>query len=174
MVMKRGTKTELPSFVAAVLYKLVQCLSNYIFIQKAKRSKATMPFKRFVEVGRVVLINHGPEAGKLATIIDVVDQNKCLVDGPAEITGVQRQVVPFTRVALTDLKVKIVRNARQKTLVKAWTEADTKAVWDKSSWAKKLAAKKKRATLNDFDRFKVMVARKQKSEIIAKKMAELS
>lgn len=30
-------------------------------------------FTRFVEVGRVVLINFGPDAGKLATIIDIVD-----------------------------------------------------------------------------------------------------
>jgi large subunit ribosomal protein L14e len=29
-----------------------------------------------MEVGRVVLINFGPEEGKLATVIDVVDQNK--------------------------------------------------------------------------------------------------
>ena len=36
------------------------------------------------------------------------------------------------------------------------------------------AAKKKRANLSDFGRFKVMVAKKQKSEIIAKKMAELA
>jgi large subunit ribosomal protein L14e len=37
-----------------------------------------------------------------------------------------------------------------------------------------LSAKKKRATLSDFDRFKVMVAKKQRSSIIAKKMKELS
>ena len=48
------------------------------------------------------------------------------------------------------------------------------AKWEGSSWAKKQAAKKTRASLNDFDRFKVMVARKQKSSIIAKKMAELA
>jgi large subunit ribosomal protein L14e len=30
-------------------------------------------FTRFVEVGRVVLINYGPDAGKLATIIEIVD-----------------------------------------------------------------------------------------------------
>lgn len=45
---------------------------------------------------------------------------QALVDGPTEITGVVRQVVPFKRVALTDLKVKIPRNARAKTLKKAW------------------------------------------------------
>lgn len=132
-----------------------------------------MVFTRFVEVGRVVLINYGPESGKLATIIDIVDQNKCLIDGPAEITGVSRQVISFTRVALTDLTVKIQANARQTTLKKAWEAADTLNKWESSSWAKKLSSKKKRANLSDFARFKVMVARKQKSEIIAKKMAEL-
>ncbi|KAG7373989.1 50S ribosomal protein L14e [Nitzschia inconspicua] len=132
-----------------------------------------MVFKRHVEVGRIVLINYGPETGKLATIIDIVDQNKCLIDGPEDITGVSRQVISFTRIALTDLTVKIQRNARQKTLKKAWTEADTMAKWEATSWAKKLASKKKRASLGDFDRFKVMVAKKQKAEIIAKKMAEL-
>ena len=133
-----------------------------------------MPFKRYMEVGRVVLINYGPEAGKLATVVDIVDQNKCLIDGPAELTGVSRQVIPFTRIALTDFTVKIQRNARQKTLKAKWAEADVLAKWEASSWAKKLAAKKKRASLSAFDRFKVMVAKKQKTEIIAKKMAEMS
>jgi large subunit ribosomal protein L14e len=130
-----------------------------------------MVFKRFVEVGRVVLINYGPDTGKLATIIDVVDQNKCLIDGP--MTGVARQVIPYTRIALTDLTVKIQRNARQKTQNKAWEDADTLNKWESSSWAKKLSSKKKRAVMSDFDRFKCMVARKQKSEILSKKMAEL-
>jgi large subunit ribosomal protein L14e len=133
-----------------------------------------MPFKRFVEVGRVVLINYGPETGKLATIIDIVDQNKCLIDGPAEITGVSRQVIPFKRLALTDIVVKIQMNAREKTLKKAWTEADVMAKWEASSWAKKLASRKKRASLSDFDRFKVMVAKKQKSAIIAKKLEAMA
>lgn len=141
--------------------------------QVAPTDTHKMVFTRYVEVGRVVLINYGPETGKLATIIDIVDQNKCLVDGPADITGVSRQVIPFTRIALTDLTVKIQANARQKALKNAWAEADTLAKWEASSWAKKLASRKKRASLSDFDRFKVMVAKKQKSEIIAKKMAEL-
>jgi large subunit ribosomal protein L14e len=131
-------------------------------------------FKRYVEVGRVVLINYGPDAGKLATVIDIVDQNKCLIDGPAEITGVSRQVISYSRIALTDFKAKIQVNARQKTLKKAWTEGEIMAKWEATSWAKKLAAKKKRASLGDFDRFKVMVAKKQKAAIIAKKMAELA
>mmetsp|Transcript_12305 Transcript_12305/g.17714 ORF Transcript_12305/g.17714 Transcript_12305/m.17714 type:complete len:132 (+) Transcript_12305:109-504(+) len=130
-----------------------------------------MPFTRFVEVGRVVLINYGPDAGKLATIIDVVDQNKCLIQGPE--TGVARQIIAFKRVNLTDLKVKIPRSAREKTLKDAWAREGTLAKWESTPWAAKLVKKQLRSSLSDFDRFKVMVARKQKSAIIAKKIKEL-
>jgi len=87
---------------------------------------------------------------------------------------VSRQVISYSRIALTDLTVKIQPNARQKTLKQAWTDADTMAKWEATSWAKKLNARKKRANLSDFDRFKVMVAKKQKAAIIARKMAELA
>jgi hypothetical protein len=33
-------------------------------------------FTRFVEVGRVVLINFGEDAGKLATIVDILDAKR--------------------------------------------------------------------------------------------------
>lgn len=33
-------------------------------------------FKRYVEVGRVVLLNDGPSAGKLATIVEIIDHNR--------------------------------------------------------------------------------------------------
>ena len=33
-------------------------------------------FKRFVEVGRVVLVNEGPSAGKLAVIVEIIDHNR--------------------------------------------------------------------------------------------------
>lgn len=71
------------------------------------------------------------------------------------------------------MTVKIARSAGADEIDGAWAEADVQAKWDGSSWAKKLAAKEKRSKLSDFDRFKVMVARKKRSEIIAKKMKEL-
>ena len=45
---------------------------------------------------------------------------QALVDGPHDITGVHRQLIPFKRLALTDIKVNILRNARQGTLKKAF------------------------------------------------------
>lgn len=38
------------------------------------QSAAEAPtFKRFVEVGRVVLVNDGPSKGKLAAIVEIID-----------------------------------------------------------------------------------------------------
>jgi len=36
---------------------------------------------------------------------------------------------------------------------------DVKNKWEKSSWGRKLIVKKRRASLNDFDRFKIMLAK---------------
>jgi large subunit ribosomal protein L14e len=132
-----------------------------------------MNFTRFVEVGRVVLINYGPLEGKLATIVDIVDSNKCLIQGPEGITGVKRQIISYSRIYLTDIKVNIPKNAREKTLKLAWAKVDVMAKWDATGLAKKNEKTKIRAGLSDFDRFKVMVAKKQKRTIIAKKLKEL-
>eukprot|EP00586_Coscinodiscus_wailesii_P004828 CAMPEP_0172481836 /NCGR_PEP_ID=MMETSP1066-20121228/7979_1 /TAXON_ID=671091 /ORGANISM="Coscinodiscus wailesii, Strain CCMP2513" /LENGTH=135 /DNA_ID=CAMNT_0013244487 /DNA_START=148 /DNA_END=555 /DNA_ORIENTATION=+ len=130
-------------------------------------------FTRFVEVGRIIYIDYGDDAGKLATIIDIVDQNKALIEGPEEITGVARQVISFRRVKLTDFKVSICRNARAKTLKKAWTDADILKKWGETNWAKKIERKRKRESLNDFERFNVMIAKKKKAHIISKHMKQL-
>ena len=53
--------------------------------------KFTMPFKKFVEIGRVAVLNgEGPNQGKIAAIVNVIDQNRVLIDGPT--SGVLRQV----------------------------------------------------------------------------------
>jgi large subunit ribosomal protein L14e len=122
-----------------------------------------MPYKRFIEIGRVVLITFGPDKGKLCTIVDIIDENRLLVDGPMSVTGVHHQQIPIKRVMLTEYKVSVMRNARQKALISAWEEADVMAKWSASSWAKKLENKTKRAAMTDFDRFEVMLARKARS-----------
>ena len=73
-----------------------------------------MPYKRFVEVGRVALISYGPDVGKLCTIVNVLDHNRVLVDGPEPITGVHRHELNVKRIMLTDLTVPVTLNATQK------------------------------------------------------------
>lgn len=45
-------------------------------------NSANMVFGRFVEVGRVASSSFGPHAGKLVVMVDVIDQNRALADGP--------------------------------------------------------------------------------------------
>lgn len=44
-------------------------------------------FKRPVEIGRVAFVAYGPAKlrGKLCTIVDVVDQNRVLVDSAGDV-----------------------------------------------------------------------------------------
>nr|GLL27718.1 hypothetical protein B456_002G025700 [Ipomoea trifida] len=41
-----------------------------------------MPFKRYVAIGRVALVNYGKDHGKLVVIVDLINQNRALVDAP--------------------------------------------------------------------------------------------
>lgn len=50
-------------------------------------------------------------------------------------------------------------------------KADVLAKWEATAWAKKRAMRAKRANLTDFDRFKVMVAKKQRSKAIQEKLS---
>lgn len=38
--------------------------------------RSTMPFARFVQIGRVALVNYGKDYGKLVVVTDVIDQNR--------------------------------------------------------------------------------------------------
>jgi large subunit ribosomal protein L14e len=88
------------------------------------------------------------------------------------VTGVRRQSIPFKRLSLTDFVVKIPRNARQKVLTKVLTEADIINKWKKTLWYKKKAAARLRAQMNDFERFKVMLAKKRVRIISSEKVRE--
>eukprot|EP00747_Dinoflagellata_sp_TGD_P161605 gnl/TRDRNA2_/TRDRNA2_178231_c0_seq1.p2 gnl/TRDRNA2_/TRDRNA2_178231_c0~~gnl/TRDRNA2_/TRDRNA2_178231_c0_seq1.p2 ORF type:complete len:144 (+),score=32.89 gnl/TRDRNA2_/TRDRNA2_178231_c0_seq1:80-511(+) len=125
---------------------------------------STSMYSRFVEPGRLALITYGPCAGKMCTVIDIVDQRRVLVDGPESVTGVRRHMMPIRRLSLTDFTSKIFRGAREKGLKKALTEGDTMSKWKATAWAKKLAARETRKSMTDLERFKLMVARKKRSK----------
>jgi len=104
----------------------------------------------------------------MCTVIDIVSQKRVIVDGPESVTGVRRHMMPVKRLSLTDLSVKIPRGAREKTLKKAMADGNVMKKWAETAWAKKIAAKKTRSEMNDFDRFKLMVARKKRSAAVKK------
>merc|ERR1712118_618760 len=120
--------------------------------------------------GRLALITYGPCAGKMCTITDIVDQKRVVVDGPEAVTGVRRHMMPIKRLSLTDFTVKVPRGAREKTLKKAFAEDDVIAKFKETAWGKKLAARKARAEMSDFDRFKLMMAKKKRSKVVKKSL----
>ncbi|KAI4357386.1 hypothetical protein L6164_001338 [Bauhinia variegata] len=128
-----------------------------------------MPFKRFIEIGRVALINYGKDYGKLVVIVDVVDQNRALVDSPDMV----RTQMNFKRLSLTDIKIDIKRVPKKKDLLNAMEAADVKKKWESSSWGRKLIVQKKRASLNDFDRFKLMLAKIKRAAVVRQELAKL-
>ena len=119
-------------------------------------------YTRFVEVGRVCLINYGADNAKLAVVVDVLDHNRVLIDGPT--SGIARQAYPLKRISLTSLKVEGVSRLSKTAKLKAAMEAGgIDAAFADTAWGKKLASRAKRASLTDFERHKVMVARKTRA-----------
>merc|ERR1711939_1021997 len=135
--------------------------------------KATIIFRRFffsdkmsnvdikpagwklIEVGRVVTLRSGPFEGKLATIVEIIDAGRILIDGPSTKEGaaVPRQAIHTSTVSLTPWVIPNLPEA-------AGTGA-VKKLWAESSWAKKREQFERRKNLTDFERFKVMRLKKQ-------------
>eukprot|EP00899_Mesostigma_viride_P008194 jgi/Mesvir1/17376/Mv08680-RA.1 len=126
-------------------------------------------YRRYVEIGRVCLINFGENYGKLVAIVDVVDQTRALVDAP----DMQRGPISFRRLSLTDLKVDIKRIPKKADLVKAWAAADVAGKWSASRWGRKMTLMKTRAAMTDLDRYKLMVAQKKRGVLVRKELKKL-
>jgi len=119
------------------------------------------------------MINFGEDAGKLCVIINVLDLKRVLVDGPLDVTGVQRQKIPLKRLLLTDFVIRIPVGARAATISKALKKEDILNKFAASKEGKQIAVKKARAEITDFDRFKLMVARRSKARAVNVKLAAL-
>ena len=120
-----------------------------------------MVFKRFVEVGRVIVVNYGPLTGKLAVIVDILTTTKVIIQGLKG--GVRRQELSLRRVTLTDYKLDIKRGAKREEVFKAIEDFKLEEKLKKSNYEKKFSLREKRANLTDFDRFKVMRLRQKRA-----------
>ncbi|KAL4079371.1 60S ribosomal protein L14 [Scleroderma citrinum] len=128
-------------------------------------------FKRFVEVGRLVLLKSGPSAGKVAVIAEIIDHNRAIIDGP--LTSVPRQAFPYRHLSLTPFRLsKLPRGAGEGCIRRQLEKEGIIAKWESSSWAKKRAAIEKRRSLNDFQRFEVMLAKKARRDVVRKALAK--
>ena len=153
-------------FRAWLLIVVLLCCPLCCSYVQVKRSET-------IEIGRVVCINYGPLAGKIATIVDVVDQARALVDGPYSVTGVRRQTIPTRNLSLTAITVPIARGVREGVLKRQLDSNGVLEQWKATSWARKAARHEQRTKLSDFQRFQLMILRKQRSKIVGGEYAKL-
>ena len=71
-----------------------------------------------------------------------------------------RKPIFYKRLAITEFKVDIPKIPGKKELVKSLSDSGVLEKFAKTAWGKKLAARKEKASLNDFQRFKKMLAKK--------------
>jgi len=104
-----------------------------------------MPYKRYVQRGRLALLGYGPDKGKVALITDLLDQNKVQIDNPVQ--NVKRQVVSIKWLVLTDFCVpveKVPNSAEAEELIKSNGLVDK---FYASNWGKKVQAFQRRDQL---------------------------
>merc|ERR1712226_1102038 len=91
--------------------------------------KNEMVYQKFVEVGRVAVI---AGEGKIAAIVDVIDQNRALIEGP----GIPRTQIRLKELHLTKLKIEnLNHSAKSKIVLKAWEDAEATKKFEQSGWA---------------------------------------
>merc|ERR1711946_25818 len=113
----------------------------------------------------VVYIAKGEDAGKIAAIVDIIDQNRAVLDGPC--SGVLRQARRFTELHLTNFVVKIQRGTTTKAVRLAWVDAKVEDKWAATSWARRIEKREKRANLTDLERFKVAKAKSARNKMVS-------
>merc|ERR1711974_492952 len=122
-------------------------------------------FEKFVEVGRVAVIADGANKGKLAAIVDVIDQNRALIECP----GIARGAARLSTLHLTKLKVKVNHSAKSSILKKAWEDGEVDKKFEASGWGQRIKATV-RANLTDFEKFKVNKLKAQRRRLVAQQI----
>jgi ribosomal protein L14E/L6E/L27E len=66
---------------------------------------------RYIELGRVVVVNYGSSVNKIGIIVDIIDKNRCIIDGPCG-----RQVINVKRLLAIKHKIQIKRGESSKNV----------------------------------------------------------
>merc|ERR1711931_193090 len=129
-----------------------------------------MVYEKFVEVGRVAVIAAGGNEGKIAAIVDVIDQNRALIEGP----GIPRAAASIKNLYLTKLKVKFNHSAKSSIVKKAWEEGEVTKKFEASGWGQRIKKSAIRANLTDFEKFKVNKLKVQRRRLISQQVNKVA
>lgn len=130
-----------------------------------------MPIKHLVEIGRIAYVGYGRNAGKPVAIVDVIDQNRALVDGPC--SKVTRQPIRFKRLRLTKFKLNFDHSAPTKVVKREWEKEEITKKWMESFQFKQLLSDKRRKDLSDLGRFKVYKLKQKVNKLVNYQMGRI-
>lgn len=130
-----------------------------------------MPIKHLVEIGRIAYISYGRNAGKPVAIVDVIDSNRALVDGPC--SKVTRQPIRFKRLRLTKHKINFDHSAPSRVVAREWEKNEITKKWKEGFQFRQLLADKRRKDLSDLGRFKVYKLKQKVNKIVNAKVAQI-
>ena len=82
------------------------------------------------------------------------------------LIGVERQQIPIRWLSLTDFVVSIGRGSCSRLVLEAVNKSGVVESWKKTTWAKKVATREAKKNLTDFERFRVMVAKKRTNHVL--------
>ncbi|KAF2712117.1 hypothetical protein K504DRAFT_479875 [Pleomassaria siparia CBS 279.74] len=170
------TRTRLSRFSRELLMKLYRNhgrrITEATHVEMGDVAITTTAW-RYVELGRVVIFGAGPYEGKLATIVEIIDHKRVLVDGPGK-EPVPRHSAPLKQLSLTPIVIpKLPRATGNGTVKDLWESNKVDEKFAESTWSKKRAQFQKRRDLNDFERFKVLKLRKQARFEVRKTLSQV-
>lgn len=130
-----------------------------------------MPIKHLVEIGRIAYVGYGRNAGKPVAIVDVIDQNRALIDGPC--SKVTRQPIRFKRLRLTKHKLNFDHSAPTKVVKREWEKNEISKKWKEGFQFQRLLADRRRKDLSDLGRFKVYKLKQKVNKMVNAKVDQL-
>ena len=111
-----------------------------------------MLYQLFVEIGRVVLISEGRDTGKIAVIVNVIDQNRVLIDG-GSLTGVERKAWHIKQLRLLYFVVEGIEwRSDSDAVKKAIKEQNIVEKWQSTKFYQRFENTKTHKVLGDFNR----------------------
>lgn len=119
-----------------------------------------------MQIGRVARVNYGSEAGKIATIVDILNDKRVLIDGE----NIARQVIPIRRLQLTKQIAGVKRGAKSGKVKAIFKKEKVCQKYADSSIGKSYARQARRESLTDFERHKVLVLRRKLSKLTRAKV----
>jgi len=133
--------------------------------------------KDFVQIGRVAIINSGPEKGKFAVIANVIDHKRVLIDSPQTVgdkyTELKRQSYSTRHLRLMKYRLAMRPDETHKVISGLWAKNNITSRLLSSKFMIRKLKQEKKESLNDFERFKLYKLKKRTNRVLHQKVRAL-